>query len=431
MMPSFTYTARDAKGDVVRGRLEAGNRKAALRQLSGGGLVPVRLDEGSGDGAAVATNGGAAGASLRERLGALTGEPAAAGRRARATRFTRKHGLPFLRALSELVGCGIQTGDALRMLSRRLTAGPQKELAAAIWSDLSQGRSLSAALRARPKVFDEAAISLIEAGEATGNLGDILKRLVSDLERRDEMKGKLTAAMAYPVFIMLVAVVVVLIFLFVLLPRIENLVEGMGGHLPFATRLLIGFSKFLIVGGPVIVIGGAFLTTAIWSWRRTEKGRAETDQRVLGVPGFGPFLRDADLMRLIQTLGLLLENGITTITALALTERTILNTTIRRAFNEARLKIAEGLAIAAALRDTGFFPDLVTDMLLVGENTGNIVPGLKEVSRYYERRQTKQINFFVAALSVGVLLVAFAFVALIAFGIILAVFSMSSSLSTH
>jgi general secretion pathway protein F len=182
------------------------------------------------------------------------------------------------------------------------------------------------------------------------------------------------------------------------------------------------------VGGPVILIGGTLAITAIWSWRRTEKGRAETDQRVLGVPGFGAFLRDADLMRLVQTLSLLLENGITTITALALTERAILNTTIRRAFNEARLKIAEGLAIAAALRDTGYFPDLVTDMLLIGEDTGNIVPGLQEVSRYYERRQTKQINLFIATLSIGVLLVAFAFVALIAFGIILAVFSMSSNL---
>lgn len=427
-MPSFTYTARDAKGAVVRGRLEAGSRKTALRQLSSNGLVPVRLDEGA-DGVPAAANG--AGPSLRERFGALTSDETARTRGGRDVRFSRKHGLPFLRALMELVGCGIQTGDALRMLARRLSAGPQKALASAIWADLSQGRSLSASMRARPKVFDEAAISLVEAGEATGSLGEILKRLVADLEHRAEMRNKITAALAYPVFIMLVAIGVVLIFLFVLLPRIETLLEGMGGQLPLATRLLIGFSNFLVLGGPVILIGGALAGVALWSWRRTERGRAEIDQRVLGVPGLGAFLRDADLMRLVQTLSLLLENGITTITALALTERAILNTTIRRAFNEARLKIAEGLAIAAALRDTGYFPDLVTDMLLIGENTGNIVPGLQEVSRYYLRRQSKQINFFIGALSVGVLLVAFAFVALIAFGIILAVFSMSSNLNAR
>lgn len=422
-MPSFTYSARDAKGQVVRGRVEAGTRKSALRQLSGQGLVPVRLEEGTGDSKAPQTNGNEK--SLLARLSSLTTDDA--GRAGRA-RFTRKHRLPFFRSLTELVGCGIQTGDAVKMLSRRLSAGPQKALASAIWADLSQGRSLSAALRAQPKVFDEASISLVEAGEATGNLAEILRRLVSDLEHREEMKGKLTVAMAYPIFIMLVAVVVVLIFLFVLLPRIQTLLAGMGGKLPFATRLLIALSEFLVTGGPVILIGVALAGVAIWSWRRTERGRNETDRRVLSVPGFGSFLRDADLLRLVQTLGLLLENGITTITALALTERTILNTTIRRAFNDARLKIAEGLAIAVALRDTGYFPDIVTDILLVGENTGNVVPGLQEVARFYERRQTKQINFFIAALSIGVLLVAFAFVALIAFGIILAVFSMSSNL---
>lgn len=423
-MPSFTYTARDGKGEVVRGRVEAGTRKIALRQLSGQGLVPVRLEEGAGDSKAAAANGN--GKSFFGRLGSLTTDDS--GRAGGGGKFSRKHRLPFFRSLTELVGCGIQTGDAVKMLSRRLSAGPQKALASAIWGDLSQGRSLSAALRAHPRVFDEASISLVEAGEATGSLAEILRRLVTDLEHRDEMKAKLTAALAYPVFIMLVAVGVVLIFLFVLLPRIQTLLAGMGGKLPFATRLLIALSEFLVTGGPVILIGGVLAGLGLWSWRRTERGRNETDKRVLSVPGIGSFLRDADLQRLVQTLGLLLENGITTITALALTERTILNTTIRGAFNEARLKIAEGLAIAVALRDTGYFPDLVTDILLIGENTGNVVPGLQEVSRFYQRRQTKQINFFIATLSIGVLLLAFAFVALIAFGIILAVFSMSSNL---
>jgi type II secretory pathway component PulF len=428
-MPSFSYTARDTRGEVVRGRLDAGTRKLALRQLSGRGLVPVRLEEGGGGSDTGPVAGGDGATTVLARLNALTGDGGTAG--VASAKLTRKQRLPFLRALSELVGCGVQTGDAVRMLARRLSAGPQKALASAMWLDLSQGRSLSAALRAHTKVFDEASISLIEAGEATGNLAEILRRLVGDLENREEMKSKLTAALAYPVFIMLVAVAVVMIFLFVLLPRIQTLLTGLGGKLPFATRLLIGFSEFLVTGGPVILIGGLLAGVSLWSWRRTPKGRETIDQRVLGVPGLGTFLRDADLLRLVQTLALLLENGITTIAALALTERTILNTTLRRAFAEARLKISEGLAIAAALRDTGYFPDLVTDIMLIGENTGNIVPSLQEVTRFYQRRQTKQLNLFVGVLSIGVLLLAFAFVALIAFGIILAVFSMSSNLRTR
>ncbi len=418
-MPTFSYTARDSGGANVAGRLEAGTRKAALRELSSRGLVPVRLVEGA---AAPATGADAATTTPRRGLTLLLrgGAPSA--------RFSRRDRLPFLRSLGDLLGAGVQTGDAVRMLSRRLSGGRAKALASAVWDDISQGRSLSGALRAHPEVFDEASVSLVEAGEATGNLADILRRLITDLEEREELKGKLVGAMAYPVFIVGVALGVVLIFLYFLLPRIQTLLTGLGGKLPLATRLLIGASEFMVTWGPVLLLGAILGGVALWAWRRTPAGREAFDRRVLGVPGLGAFLRDADLLRLAQTLALLLENGITTLTALTLTERTILNTTIRRAFNEARLKIAEGMHISAALRATGHFPDLVSDILVIGDNTGNLVPGLHEVARYYRRRQSRQLNFFVGALSIAVLMVAFLFVAMIAFGIILAVFQLSANL---
>ena len=209
------------------------------------------------------------------------------------------------------------------------------------------------------------------------------------------------------------------------------MLTSLGGKLPLATRLLIGLSELLVTWGPVIAAGLAFGAVALVAWRRTPKGWEVTDHRVLGLPGIGAFVRDSDLLRMVQTLGLLLENGITTITALALTERTILNTTIRRSFSEARQKIAEGMHISHALRNTGYFPDLITDILVIGDNTGNIVPGLQEVARHYRKRQTQMLSLFINVLSVGVLLFAFMFVALIAFGIILAVFQLSSNLSTR
>jgi type II secretory pathway component PulF len=426
-MPSFSYTARDSAGAAVTGRLEAANRKEALRQLSGRGLVPVRLDE-SAAGPSAEREGSAPGAaaSLGRLVGLESGEAGTA-----AAKLSRKQRLPFLRALADLVGCGVQTGDAVRMLARRLSSGPQKSLAAAVWSDLSQGRSLSNAMRAHPRVFDEASISLVEAGEATGNLAGILRRLVADLEDRAELQRKLAAAMAYPLFIVIVAMGVVLVFLFFLLPRIQMLLTSLGGRLPLTTRLLVGLSEFLVVWGPVLALAFAAGSVTLWAWRKKPAGREAIDRRVLGLPLVGPFLRDADLLRLVQTLALLLENGITTITALTLTERTILNTTVRRAFSEARAKIAEGAPISTALRDTRYFADLVMDILMIGDNTGNIVPGLQEVARFYRRRQQEQLGFFVGALSIGVLLVAFVFVALIAFGVILAVFQLSANLSVR
>ncbi|HEX9784026.1 MAG TPA: type II secretion system F family protein [Opitutaceae bacterium] len=424
-MASFSYTARDASGSVTSGRLEADSRKLALKLLSGRGLVPVRLEEGGSSARAESADHAAAPSTAHRWLSFLR---ESTGTRQAAGGYSRKDRLPFLRALSDLITAGVQTGDAVRMLSRRLSGGAQKRLANAVWDQLAQGRSLSQALRVHPAVFDEASNSLVEAGEATGNLGEILKRLVADLEEREELKGKLIGAMAYPIFIVMVAVAVVLVFLYFLLPRIQTLLTGLGGKLPLATRLLIGISEFLVTWGPVILIGAVLGGVALWTWRKTARGREVIDHRVLGFPGLGGFLRDSDLLRLAQTLELLLENGITTLTALTLTERTILNTTIRRAFNEARLKIAEGMPISVALRGTGYFPDLVTDILVIGDNTGNLGPGLHEVSRHYRRRQSRQLNFFVGALSIAVLMVAFVFVALIAFGIILAVFQLSTNL---
>lgn len=423
-MPTFAYSARNDSGSAVSGRLEAVNRKAALRQLAGQGLVPVRLDESaSADG----SSGPGQSASLRDRVSGLMASDAGSGEK-KAVKLTRRDRLPFLRALSELLGCGVPTGDGVRMLSRRLSGGSQKVLAVRIWEEVSQGQSLSGAMRAQTGVFDESSISLVEAGEATGNLAEILSRLVVDLEEREEIRTRVLAALAYPMFIVLVALGVVVVFLFFLLPKIETLLDALGGNLPIFTRILITLSDLLISWGPVFLAGGAFGGVALWAWRRTPRGRAIVDERSLKLPGLGNFLRDSDLLRLVQTLALLLENGITTITALALTERTILNTTIRKAFGEARLKIAEGMAVSNALRTTGFFPDLVLDILLIGENTGNLVPSLKEMVRYYHKRQNRQINFFISALSIGVLLAVFVFVALIVFGIVTAVLSLSSNL---
>lgn len=430
-MPSFSYTAKDPAGTTVRGALEADSRKGALRQLSGRGLTPVRLQEGAAPSSPTITrSGGNASANAAAAAEDEASEPVR-GKTISAQKLGRRDRLPFLRALADLVGCGVPTGDAVRMLSRRLSAGRLKALAVAMWDGLSQGQSLSGAMRAHPAVFDETSCSLIEAGEATGNLADIIRRLVGDLEASAELRAKVINAMAYPIFIVLVAVCVVLMFLFFLLPRIQTLLTSLGGKLPFATRLLIGLSELLVTWGPVVAVGIAFGSVALVAWRRTPKGREVTDHRVLGLPGLGAFLRDSDLLRMVQTLALLLENGITTITALALTERTILNTTMRKAFSEARLKIAEGMHISHALRNTGYFPDLITDILVIGDNTGNIVPGLQEVARHYRKRQAQMLGMFVSVLSIGVLMCAFLFVALIAFGIILAVFQLSSNLSTR
>lgn len=414
-MPTFSYTARDAKGAEVRGKLEAASRRAALAQLQTRKLAPSRLVEGAAAAGAGPSAGGA-------------DEPAEKTVALRKKGFTRNHGLSFLRSLMGLVTSGIQVADGVRLLSKRLTDPALKGLASAMWDQLSQGRSLSQAMALFPDVFEESTVNLVQAGEATGRLGGVLERIVLDLEERKEIRAKLISAMAYPAFIMGMAVVVILIFLFFLLPRIETLLSQLHGNMPLATRLLIGFANFLVKFGPFLVLAGGTAALIFWGWRRKPEGRLASDGWLLKVTGIGPFLLNNDVLRLVQALSLLLENGISTLPALALTEKTLQNRVIRGAFSEARGKIAEGAAISTALKNTTYFPDLIIDIVTVGENTGNIVPSLKEVARLYRAQISKQVSGFMTFVSVGVLLVAFGFVALVAFGIISAVFGVSSSL---
>jgi type II secretory pathway component PulF len=300
-----------------------------------------------------------------------------------------------------------------------------------LWSELSQGRSLSAAMAARPQVFDAASVHLVEAGEATGNLANVIDRIVEDMEARKDVNSKLVAAMAYPVFIMGVAVLVILVFLFFLMPRIESLLNSVHGQLPFATRILIALADLLVRWGPAMLIALVLGAVSFWAWRKRPEGRLRSDGMLLKAAGIGRFIASQEILRITQTLSLLLENGITTIPALAMTERTLQNRVLRASFAEARAKIAEGAPISGALQAMGHFPALVIDVLTVGENTGNIVPSLKEIARVYRQQMTKDVNLFLNAVSIFVLLLAFAFVALIAFGIILAVLQVSASLNTR
>lgn len=409
-MATFTYTARDLKGSEVQGQVDAVSRRQALEQLKSLQLSPLKLAEA-----------GAAAVGPRE---------ISASRDSRKS-YSAKEGLPFLRALGGLVTSGIQVGDGVKMLSRRLTDNRLRALALDLWTELSQGRSLSAAMAARPHVFDPASVHLIEAGEATGNLGTVIDRIVEDMEGRKEVTSKLVAAMAYPVFIMGVAIIVILVFLFFLMPRIESLLAAVRGQLPLATRMLIALAHILVTWGPVLLIALALGAVAFWAWRKRPEGRLHSDGLLLKTAGIGRFVASREILRITQTLSLLLENGITTIPALAMTERTLQNRVLRASFAEARAKIAEGAPISGAFQAMGHFPALVIDVLTVGENTGNIVPSLKEIARTYRQQLTKDVNLFLNAVSIVVLLVAFAFVALIAFGIILAVLQVSASLHTR
>ncbi len=413
-MPRFAYTARDRAGQMVSADLEAPARKDALRLLAARGLQTLSITE------SIAAGG---------KKGAATSPRAAQAARAIAAQPpTRKECLPFLESLHDLATSGLSAGEAVRLLSVRIKEPRMRTLCAGIWERISEGAPLSRAMAAAPQVFDSSITNLIQAGEATGSLNDTLARLIAHLTEQRELRRQLMASLAYPIFMVVVAGGVVVFFLVFLLPRLKTLLTSLGGKMPTSTSLLIGVSEFaLSIYGLAALILAIIALVSFLSWRRTAAGKAATDQWLLGLPLVGPFIVSQTVLAFSQTLSVLLANGITAAEALRMTEKQIGNTVHRAAFNTATARVLEGEALSAALTRTGCFPDLVLDRLAVGENTGNIVPSLRQIAIAYQKRISGQLNTFTKVIASGVLLAVFAFVGFIAFAIVSAVFSVSAS----
>lgn len=421
-MPTFHYTARDASGSSSAGTLDAGSRREALQRLQARGLSPVRLDE-SGSTARPARAKSQPAYPTRDPREATTAfvRPGSASPAGPAER------LPFLEALSDLVRGGLSAGEAVRLLSIRVQQPRLRALCAALWANLSEGQTLSAAFARHPAVFDGQTVNLIAAGEATGNLRDVLERLIAHFTEQKELRAKLLAAMAYPVFVCLLAGGVILFFLFFLLPRLRGLLTSLGGDLPWATKLLVGGSEALISYGLFGLVAVLVAAIGFWQWRRTPAGRLGADKLALRIPLLSGYAIRATVLNFAHTLAVLLENGITTAEALRLAERTIPNQALRARLQEATDRVLEGESLSLALGRTGIFAPLLLDRLSVSEQTGSLAPGLRDIARTCRGELDRFLNTFTAVISTGVLMFAFSFVGFIAYAIVSAVFQVSAS----
>lgn len=408
-MPRFAYTARDQAGQTQRAALDAPSRRDAMRMLAARGLQVVDL-----------TEAGAAGLS----------RPPAAEILSRATaeaKFSPRERLPFLQALADLIASGMPAGEAVRLLSVRLKEPRLRAVCARLWERLGEGLPLSRALATVPEVFDAQTVNLIAAGEATGNLKEVLLRLIQHFTEQKELRQNVTAALAYPLFICVVAIGVILFFIFFLMPRLQTLLGSLGGKLPLPTRVLVELSHFLINYGVLVLIAAVLGAGMFWQWRRTAAGRTATDAWLLHLPFAGRFVTSSTVLNFSQTLAVLLENGVTTAEALRMTERTITHRTLQKAFGEATDRVLEGEKLSQSLGRTNCFPDLVLDRLAIGESTGNLAPSLRDIARSYQQELARQLQSFTTIVSSAVLLFAFSFVAFIAYAIVSAVFSVSAS----
>lgn len=428
-MPQFAYKARDKNSQIASGTLEASDRRQATQKLKADGLTPITLKEST-------TKKRTGLSKLKEKANSLKSKPTPDNDddislerlRGKAPK-KEKVGLTLLKRLLELHSSGLPIGDSIRILSQRLSNPEQKELAGALWRDLSEGSTLAGALNRQPKYYSGSVSYVIEAGEATGSLAPILKKVIDYLEEKQAIRQKMISSMAYPSLICIVAIGVVILFLTVLLPQIQGMLDRLGGEMTWSARIMIDSADLMIAYGPYALVLFIIGLGAFSQWRRTEAGLAATDKWLLKTPFIGKIILFSDLFQVGNLISTLLESGINTTETMRLTERTIQNTELRDRFNKSRNQVNEGLAIAQAFKRNQFMPDLALDILAVGENTGNLDQSMDEITRSFRVELTKRLTQLTSIVSSVALIGAFLMVALIAMGIVTSVFQVSRTLS--
>ncbi|WP_269539671.1 type II secretion system F family protein [Cerasicoccus fimbriatus] len=427
-MPTFSYKGIDSAGATVNGVIEAADRKQALRKIRAGKVRPLEVKLGKGKpGRAAKAKPVKADAEEAESFTVSSSDKKSRRLFAR-NKPSRKQALPFFRKLYQLHKSGMPIGDAMQIMSARMGDPALKDLSGAVYRDLSEGRTLASSMRSMPEYFDPTMSFLIEAGEATGNVQPILENIIDHLERKAALQKEVQGAMAYPIMICLVALGVVALFLFYLLPRIQSMLDTMGGELNMAAKIMIGVADFALLQGPFIAVGLFIIALSIVQWRKTDKGRLTTDAWALKLPILSGLYYNADICRVSNILYVLLSNGVNTTESLRLAENTLQNKVLVAKYVAARTMINDGAPFSAAFRRYGLLPDLDQDILSIGENTGSLAPSFNEIYNTHAEELSKRLSILtklIAGLALGF---AFLLVFVLTLAIVMSILNMTQSI---
>jgi type IV pilus assembly protein PilC len=290
----------------------------------------------------------------------------------------------FVRQFSVMVAAGVPLVQCLEVLGTQAEDRRFGAVILATRSDVEAGASLAEAMRKHPKVFDVLFSNMVAAGEAGGVLDVVLTRLATYLEKAARLKGQVKAAMLYPVAVTGIAVVVVAVMLWKVIPTFAALFVGLGGTLPLPTRIVVGVSDVFVRYLPVI--GCAVMAAAGGSrwYYRTPRGRVAFDRMLLWFPVVGGLARKIAVARFCRTLGTLLGSGVSILQALDVTARTAGNAVLESGVAKARRRIERGEGIAATLQQTLLFPPMVIQMIGIGERIGSLDVMLAKIADFYE-----------------------------------------------
>ena len=402
-MKKFKYSARDTSGKIVNGSMEAKDAGAVTDILHDRGLIIVNIKE-------------AFGLDL-ERLAEINigGVP-------------MKEKVIFMRQMSTMVGAGLPLTRALEIMVQQTSNPMFKRVLKEVLSAIQSGKTLANSFREQSEVFDPITLNLIEAGEESGNLETILERLATELEESKSLGDKLRSAMIYPIIILVIIVVVMVLMMLVLVPSMASIYSDFGAELPFATRLLMDMSTFFTKFWWAILVVFAVVFIGMKYYLDTAKGKRNFDKIVLKIPAIGMIVSKMQLSQFTRILALLLGSGLSIIKALELTAQSLKNEMFRDTVMAAKEEVEKGGALAIPIARSEYFPLLVSSMIAVGEETGEIDSVLVKVSQYYKEEvdvATSNLSSILEPLFLVIMGLAIGFIAL---AVYMPMFQLSSAI---
>jgi type II secretory pathway component PulF len=418
-MPQFSYRARNSQGGLVEGVLDCPDRAVAIRQIEQLHYIPVRIDAvGSEPTAAKRSTNGAAPGTVAAALPAAT----------QKLKIPHNQLLIFTEQLGHLLRAGMTLDEGLSVLEKRLKQPKMQQMTHALHQALVDGRSFSQALRDFPRIFPTIYVNLIAAGEASGALPDILTRLVEHLMQSKNLRDRVQQALIYPAFLAIAGVGLIAIFITFMVPQLTGFLLQNGGTLPLPTRILVGahhaITGYWWVAGLIVV--GAYV--GLKAFIRTDEGRITWDRFRLSLPGYGRIIRHRYYAQFSRTLGTLMENGIPLLKALDLVTEIAGNRFLEAKLAEVRRQVIDGATLSTALSAQKLFPELFTDMMAVGEQTGHFAATMQTIADVYERELDRTVQIISAMIPPVIIILIAIVVGFVVFSILSAVFEMTQSL---
>lgn len=405
-MATFVYKVVDPDGKQITGEQEANSENAIARFLHEQNYVVLSIEEK---------------VDFMSELFS-TGVP----------QVSLKGRVVFANQMATMMGAGLALTKAMEIIIQQ-TKEPalQKNLHDVLEDIQASGRSLSSALAARTKMFNEVQINLLKAGEESGNLYEILVKISDDLEKSKKLQGKIKGAMIYPIIIFVIIAIVMAVMMIYMIPAIEDLYANFGiKELPAITAFLVSISNFLTspFGFPIILSIGAGIVFGYKSYRATDGGRHATDKIFLKLPVIGNFIAMIQIAQFTRLLSMLLKSGVPIIDSLNIVGSALTNIHFKEVLDMAAEDLAKGTPLAMPLARSGVYPPLIVRMVEIGEETGKLDVVLEDMAKYYDTEVDEISDNLNKLMEPLILVVVGGVVAFLAIGIYLPIYSIGNNI---